>query len=373
MKILFYSPVQLLSGGGCERWHCDITSSLKKIFGYDIEIVTGNLGQTRWSEEYLKVQLQGIKYTRLQFPLMAGVILPSLSKTIFLYKKFKEADAIHFIYGFMGQDILVALLKFLTGKKVIVGHHAPIYHSSRVHNLYMKYISKFVLRYFDYNQTLNKSDKDYFEKEWDIKNVHFIPSGVKVEKFLKLKKIKHKGLRFISVGRYALQKGIDLQLAAIELFNQKYKSNNTEFHFAGSGELENIIEDYRARNSNIINHGFLKYEDLPKLYASNDIYLLCSREEPFGLVLIEAWASGLPILATKVEGPKDMLKQGINGWFIEAVTEKGIFEGIEKIYLKHFKKEINYAKLSKSCKKTGEIFNIDNTAKTMKEIFLKCT
>ena len=92
MKILFYTPVKLQSGGGCERWHCDITNSLKKQFGFDIEIISANLGYNHWSSNYLKQQLQKTPYRQLNFPILFGTIIPTPAIFVFLLKKFREAD-----------------------------------------------------------------------------------------------------------------------------------------------------------------------------------------------------------------------------------------------------------------------------------------
>ncbi|HJZ05756.1 hypothetical protein A2634_04765 [Candidatus Amesbacteria bacterium RIFCSPHIGHO2_01_FULL_48_32] len=373
MRILFYSPVDLLHGGGCERWHCDITNSLVKQYGHEVEIVTGNLGEKRWNENYLSTQLSDISYTRIQYPTLFGAILPTFSAFSILLKKFRNADIVHFICGFIGQDLLVAVLKFITQKKVVVGHHAPIFHSSRLHNLYMQHVSRYVFRYFDAHQTLNSSDREFLETRWGIKNVYFIPSGVRTEKFLRSKRKNHSGLMFISVGRYAWQKGIDLQLRAIEMFNRRMVKNSAQFNFVGSGELGKIIDDYTKRHKNIINLRYMKYEVMPKLYAQNDIFFLCSREEPFGLVLVEAWASGLPVLATRTAGPIDMLVNGKNGWFIPQITSKSISDALYKIYLKHTRDANFTYKMRERCRETGRIFSIDTTARKMHQTFFAFT
>src|SRR3990167_7582904 len=110
MKILFYTPVKLQSGGGCERWHCDIVNSLKKQFGFDVEIISANLGYNHWSTNYLKQQLQNIPYKQLHFPIIFGILIPTPSTFLFLFRRFREVDVVHFIDGFAGQDILIALL-----------------------------------------------------------------------------------------------------------------------------------------------------------------------------------------------------------------------------------------------------------------------
>ena len=357
MNILFYSPVRLESGGGCERWHCDVTKSLKKQFGHDVRIVTANLGKSEWSTDYLNRQL-AVPYTIIEFPILFGALFPAPSSIYKLYHHFKWADVIHVIHGFIGQDILVLLLKLLTGKKIILGWHSPIFHSVGVHNFYMKYVSRYLLNFFDDHMTLNASDKRRLEDTWGIKNVHFIPSGVRTERFLRLKRRPHTTLNFLTVGSYrANQKGIDLALEAIRLFNSKNPGNKAVFNFVGGGGNSN--------QPNIRELGFIKYEGMPKIYDQNDVYLLSSREEPFGLVLIEAWSSGMPVLATKTEGPLDMLKENQNGWFIDDVTASAISGAIKEVYLQWLKNSKFLKDLEKKCRQTGKMYSIDVTAQRM--------
>ncbi len=370
MKILFYSPVSLVNGGGCERWHCDITESLTKQYGFAVEIITGNLGSAKWSKDYLKEQLNGTPHLELSGKSLMGILVLYPKSIMQLYTHFKQADVVHFIHGFAFQDILMLLLKFITGKKVIVGHHAPILHKIPFHNWYMENVSQYVLKLFEAQMTLNKSDKEFLEKRWHLKNVHFIPSGIKIEKFMEVKRQPHAHLNFITVGIYRLQKGIDLLLEAIEIFNKSIPNNKAAFNLAGGGELEPLVKQQSQKYKNIRNLGYIKYENMPQIYAENDVYLLPSREEPFGLVLIEAWSGGLPVLATKTEGPLDMIKPNVNGWFIEEISVTEIAKAIEKVYLGWVKDNKALKNMDKKCRETGKKFSIDETARRMRELFI---
>lgn len=361
MRLLFYSPVSLQSGGGCERWHCDVTASLKKRFKDDIQIVTGNLGRHQWNRDYLNSQL-AVPYEELVFPILSGNLLPTPAIFFKLLKHFKQADAVHFIYGFFGQDILMLILKLITGKRIIVGHHAPIFHENWFHNFQLNFFSRFLLNFFDAHMTLNASDKDFLERKWGIKNVYFIPSGVRTERFLNLKRASHSKLNFLTVGSYRTsQKGIDLALDAIKLFNSKNPRNRATFNFVGGG--------VSSKQLNVRELGYVKYEDMPKIYEQNDVYLLSSREEPFGLVLIESWAAGMPVLATKTEGPKDMLIENQNGWFIQQTTVRGIFRSIERVYRMWQNSPNSFLSMARSCRKMGMKYSIDETAKSMRKLF----
>lgn len=364
MKILFYSPVKLSNGGGCERWHCDITKSLNAQFDYDIEIATAGIGEEKWDSRYLKSQLKNIPYTLLHF---------SPRSALTLYQKAKSADCIHFIHGFAGQDILMVIIKFLTGRKILVGHHAPIFHKSGLHNFYMRLVSRYLLKQFDAHMTLNAKDKAFLEKNWGITHVQFIPSGIQIERFLVLPKKRHAQLNFLTVGIYRNQKGIDLLLEAIEMFNKRIPNNQAKFKFVGSGELESLVNNTAKKHSNVFNLHYIKYEDMPRVYEESDVYVLPSREEPFGLVLIEAWASGIPVLATKTDGPNDMLVEGKNGWFINEITSTSIYQGLLKTYSDWQKNKNILFAMEKDCRTTGEKYGIDTTASKMANIFRQFT
>ncbi len=364
MKILFYSPVQLRAGGGCERWHCDVTASLTDQYNHDVIIVTANLGKAQWSQEYLDSQLK-VTYKKISFPILFGALLPTPGAIYNLYNYFKWADRIHIIQGFIGQDLVILFLKLITGKRVYVGHHAPIFHKMTLHNMYMKYISRFLFNFFDGHMTLNSSDKRYLENNWHVKNVHFIPSGIKVNRFLSIERKVHETLNFITVGIYRPQKGIDLLLVAIEKFNSQIPHNKAIFRFVGGGEQADLIAQFAKHNKNIIDMGYVRYEELPNLYDKSDIYLLSSREEPFGLVLIEGWSAGIPALATKTEGPLDMLVEGKNGWFVKSPDANGIYNSLVEIYNKWYSSKNIFMRMEKDCRATGGKYSIDRTAQNM--------
>ncbi len=61
--------------------------------------------------------------------------------------------------------------------------------------------------------------------------------------------------------------------------------------------------------------------DTPSYYAMADAFVLPSAYETFSLVTYEAAASGLPLLATRVSGVEDVVRDGVNGWFVEPRAE----------------------------------------------------
>ena len=59
--------------------------------------------------------------------------------------------------------------------------------------------------------------------------------------------------------------------------------------------------------------GWLGGDELPRAYASADIFLFCSRTDTFGQVLVEAGASGLPVVAVNEGGPASIVSDGVTG------------------------------------------------------------
>jgi glycosyltransferase involved in cell wall biosynthesis len=72
-------------------------------------------------------------------------------------------------------------------------------------------------------------------------------------------------------------------------------------------------------------------DDTRGLLGASDIAVHCSDREPFGLVLIEAMASGLPVVASDVDGPREIIRHGVNGLLVPPRDVEGFASAIEQI------------------------------------------
>ena len=77
--------------------------------------------------------------------------------------------------------------------------------------------------------------------------------------------------------------------------------------------------------------GYLRGTRLSQAYASADIFVFPSRLETFGLVVIEALAAGLPVVAARVGGVGDMVSEGVTGYSFESGDREALLEGVRKI------------------------------------------
>jgi glycosyltransferase involved in cell wall biosynthesis len=116
------------------------------------------------------------------------------------------------------------------------------------------------------------------------------------------------------VGRMVYQKGAELLVEAIPSVLKFYP--HAKFVFAGDGEMKPSAE-YRARVLNVSHAarfiGFKGGGELIELYKACDLVCVPSRNEPFGIVVLEAWSAGKPVLATVNGGPNEFVWHGVNG------------------------------------------------------------
>ena len=70
--------------------------------------------------------------------------------------------------------------------------------------------------------------------------------------------------------------------------------------------------------------GFVDQPDLPRLYAEADAFAFPTLDDPFGVVLIEAAAAGLPLVASPFGGAtEDLVRDGVNGFVIDPTADDG--------------------------------------------------
>ena len=120
----------------------------------------------------------------------------------------------------------------------------------------------------------------------------------------------------ISVGRYAYQKGYDLLLDSWRIVQKKHPDSTLHIYGSHDGSvgdyerLKDQIQQYHI--TNVILHQ--STNDVYSCYGNSDFYVMSSRYESFGLVLIEAMSCGLPVVSFDCKfGPQSIIKNGQTG------------------------------------------------------------
>jgi phosphatidylinositol alpha 1,6-mannosyltransferase len=117
---------------------------------------------------------------------------------------------------------------------------------------------------------------------------------------------------FLHVGRLAAEKGIEQIVEAYRVALRELPDDSTRLIIAGAGPREAAIR--ATAPAGMIMLGYLdRSTELPALYASSDAFVFASLTETLGLVVLEAMASGLPVIAVPAGGVADHLRDGVNG------------------------------------------------------------
>ncbi len=135
--------------------------------------------------------------------------------------------------------------------------------------------------------------------------VTMIPHGVDTDRFYPREEqhpaVDSSKTTLLYVGRLGARKGLGLALRALA----RVDDPNIEFLIAGTGRHESRLREL-ASSLGIADRvrflGYVPNEELPRLYSSADVFLLPSRYEGFGLVILEAMACGTPVIGTDVGG-----------------------------------------------------------------------
>ena len=110
-------------------------------------------------------------------------------------------------------------------------------------------------------------------------------------------------------------------------------------HSGNSGLRVADVAPWKARQKDenkpvVFFPGFRQIEELPRFYANAGCFVHPALEEPWGLVINEAMACGLPILSSaNVGAGEELVDDGVNGWTFDPADEDQIAEAMNRIGL----------------------------------------
>jgi glycosyltransferase involved in cell wall biosynthesis len=120
-------------------------------------------------------------------------------------------------------------------------------------------------------------------------------------------------IKVLYAGRLTEEKGAEL---LVESFLRAYAADpRLHLLLAGGGPEEQMLRERLGDQATLL--GWLEGDDLARAYASADVFLFCSRTDTFGQVLVEAGASGLPVVAVDEGGPSSIVSDGETGRLCE--------------------------------------------------------
>ena len=227
------------------------------------------------------------------------------------------------------------------GCKIIYTVHGFYFHkkSSFKTKLVFKNVEKLTAKMVDMIITINKEDYSA-AKKMDYPAVRYISGvGVKTEKFINIdvdrkeyrKKlgIAEDEIMVLSIGELSYRKNHRIIIEALAKLkgNYVYVICGNDMNKAGTSEMLKALA--KEKNVKLKLMGLRK--DVPQICKCADIGAFPSSREGLGLAGIEMLASGLPIVASNVQGIKDYLIDGVTGFSFDADDAEGFSKGIKKL------------------------------------------
>ena len=199
--------------------------------------------------------------------------------------------------------------------------------------------------------SLSGTPSDIIDRErWEYNNVDaiavptryaastFVAEGIAAEKLIvtpygvdpdsfKPRTVPSDGpCRILFAGSVGVRKGVPDLLEAFDKMPP-----GAELHLAGP--LEPGMSDLIAGHDRpgLIIHGALPFARLRELYLSSNIFCLPSIEEGFGMVLLQAMASGLPVVTTNVTGGTELVREGEDGFLVPPGNAEMLGEALSRL------------------------------------------
>ncbi len=164
--------------------------------------------------------------------------------------------------------------------------------------------------------------------------IHVIPDGVDLRKFHPVEKSgSPEKIRILGIGRLIPRKGFDCLIRSLP---EVMKMTDRDFcvEIVGDGPMRSELTGLSQQldvAQKVIFAGSIPYEDLDKKYQQADVFVLSSHAEGMPLVVLEAMASGLPIVATKVQGMEALVEQNVNGYLFPPDDHRSLAQRLAAI------------------------------------------
>ena len=318
IQVLSYYPPHL---GGLENVAREISEKLASK-GHKVEVYTSNIG----CRGPIIQPVKNLKINYLKgWEFAHSVFIPTL---FFRLLKVPKDSIMHIHTG----QIFVPEVAYLVSKLIkvpyIIHFHADVRLSGKLGILLPLYKNIFLKRVLKSAHKIIVLDKKYevlLNHNYGIyNNIAVIPNGVSDSFFVEKATLSSKYTNLLFVGRLSVVKNVPKLIKATT-----FLKNNVILHIVGDGEKMREIEILITEGnlSNIIIYGKKTGENLIGFYKNADIFLLASDYEGLPLVLLEAMASGTPIIASDVIGIRELVEN--TGILVNPPTPENFAKAID--------------------------------------------
>lgn len=231
-------------------------------------------------------------------------------KTIF-YLLFNVYDLIHAHYGFHSAFLPAIIRK----KPLIITFHGSDALKEPLRNKVYYYLQRFVISRSDHIIAVSNEIKDVLVSNLGANpnKISVISCGVETTRFLPLEKMDTRRTLNISksekvvlfIGKFRYEKGVDI------IIKCAYRMPDVMFILVGRGTIRTAL-----KNCSFV--GVVSNDEIPTWMSVADVFFLPSRSEGTPVVLLEALSCALPVVASRVGGIPDLVRDGETGCLVES-------------------------------------------------------
>ena len=250
--------------------------------------------------------------------------------------------------------------------------------NSAAKNFIFRRIEKFASKYTDCIITINNEDYEAIERFGFKTRCRFLTYGVgidgsrfkPVDPDIKLERRRAMGIKsddfvIIYPAEYSIRKNQAALLRAIAYLKEKH---NIVVLLPGEGkEKDNLgnLADELGIHTNIKLMG--RRSDIDYLLTISDLSVAPSRQEGLPTHIIEAMATGLPCIASRIRGHMDLVEDGVNGFLFDLEKPEDLADKITKISLDP---QLAFKMRENSIRK-AQVYMLENTVREMADIYGK--
>lgn len=342
MNVLYVTKTSLLSdGGGGEERARQVTNGLASR-GHDVTILCGKTDQglQKWMtingceiRHVSCIPPQLFRFPKVSFYATRYLfILASLPVLLWLLLR-RDVDVI--IENMTPYPSLSILVAKLTGTSIVALQHefydCSCYRTYDPVTATLQLLVQNILRIGNYNAVIAPTThvaRELADYGVNSSKIVVVPNGVNADEY-HLTDVTSDPYSLIMVGRLSKRKGQDTILKAFQTVHNQV--SETHLHILGKGparkELEKLTESLEIEEA-VTFHGYVDSKRKIELMNEAGLFVFASKQEGFGLVLLEAMAAGLPIVARKLPVYDDFFEDGTNGRLVKSQSSITFSEAI---------------------------------------------
>ncbi len=313
MRVLFVSDVYYPHIGGVAEHIYHLANEFEKM-GHKVAVLTADIEGDLKPDERRVIR----KGKSIVIPMnQSNARITSWFDLCELSRILNGYDVVH-IHGTIAPTLPLLSLKVSAKTNIFTFH--PTFGFSNLFKIFKNYLK----HYFDkidgkiaVSRTARDSIKKYFPGEYRI-----IPNGIDRDRFKAFEGIKNL-YEILFVGRIEPRKGLQFLIDALPKIKREIPK--AKLTIAGGGYKNMKLNIPSEIKDSISFLGFVAPSDLPGIFNKASVFVSPAISgESFGIVLLEAMATGTPVVASDIPGYRCVIDNGINGLLVSSENSKEI-------------------------------------------------